>query len=1084
MKRPVVFMFSGQGSQYYQMGKELFKGNTVFRHWMLKLDDLVRSMIGSSIIEELYEKRSISESFDCLMFTHPSIFMVEFAMAQTMIEAGIEADYVLGVSMGEYAAAAVSGVISIETALQALMRQVNIFELNCDAGGMLAILKKPQLFDDWPLLHENVELAAVNYASHFVVSGAVQKIDAIIRQLKQQDIIFQRLPVSYAFHSSMIEPCKPDFIKYLGSIAHHRPKIAFVSSTTASTLLSVNIDHFWQVIRRRILFEQTLKAMTRSNEYIYLDLGPSGTLKSFVNNIHAGVKSASYAVMSPFGGELERLNNVVCDIRKKNLSKVSKEQKKMLGFVFTGQGAQFKGMGKGLFEAFETVCAKANEILGYSIETLCLSDPDNLLNQTRYTQPAIYVVNAMLYYNKIQEARREADFLAGHSIGEYNALLAAEVFDFETGLKLVKKRAELMDFAGGGKMAAVIGLKADKIKAVIESEGLHDVAIANYNSPIQTVVAGSKDQIDRAQAFMLKAGAKHYIILNVSGAFHTSRMSTAKLEYKKFVDSFSFAEPVVPVISNLHAKPYRAGETMHTLIEQIDHPVQWVESIQYLVRQGVNEFIEIGAKKILTGLIQQIEQEIDQKGISNVGSRKRIASAESLLPANLITPDTLGSRGFRNEHRLKYAYLTGSMYKGISSEEMVIRMGQAGLMGFFGTGGLTTAEIEKAIQSIKSRLNNGQVFGLNLLHNPNNSALEEYTVDLFIKHQVRRIEASAFMDIRPSLVRYRLKGLRQRSDGKVHTENKIIAKVSRPEIAEIFLSPPPQKIVTSLLAAGHINKLEAEISQYVPMADALCAEADSAGHTDQGVAYALMPAILRLRDTMVAKYKYGKPFWVGAAGGIGTPEAAAAAFILGADFILTGSINQCTVEAATSEEAKNLLQDMNVQDTDYAPAGDMFEWGAKVQVLKRGLFFPARANKLYDIYCRCNSLDDIDEVTRKQIEQKYFKKSFQEVYEEVKQFCPPEVIEKAERNPKNKMALVFRWYFGHCSRLALTGCKADKVDFQIHCGPALGSFNQWVKGTHLENWRNRHVDEIAEKLMIETAKLLNQRFQTMAAREN
>src|SRR5262249_24592935 len=156
----------------------------------------------------------------------------------------------------------------------------------------------------------------------------------------------------------------------------------------------------------------------------------------------------------------------------------------------------------------------------------------------------------------------------------------------------------------------------------------------------------------------------------------------------------------------------------------------------------------------------------------------------------------------------------------------------------------------------------------------------------------------------------------------------------------------------------------------------ICVEADSGGHTDGGVAYALMPAMIRLRDEMMAKYHYDKPIRVGAAGGIGTPESAAAAFIMGADFILTGSINQCSVEAGTSDAVKDILQGLNVQDKSYAPAGDMFELGAKVQVVRKGLFFPARANKLYDLYQRFNSIDEIDEKTQQQIQEKYFQRSF------------------------------------------------------------------------------------------------------------
>lgn len=298
----------------------------------------------------------------------------------------------------------------------------------------------------------------------------------------------------------------------------------------------------------------------------------------------------------------------------------------------------------------------------------------------------------------------------------------------------------------------------------------------------------------------------------------------------------------------------------------------------------------------------------------------------------------------------------------------------------------------------------------------------------------------------------------------------------------LFLTPPPERVLNKLLEAGKITAEEAQLAKKVPMADDVCVEADSGGHTDMGVAYTLMPALLKLRDDMMAQYKYARRIRIGAAGGIGTPEAAAAAIILGADFIVTGSINQCTVEGGISDVVKDMLQQMNVQDTEYAPAGDMFELGAKVQVMRKGVFFPARANKLYTLYVQYNSLDGIDAKTRSQLEDKYFKRSFADIWSDCESFFSkndPAQLARAEKSPKHKMALVFRWYFRMTTRIALKGDVSRKVDFQVQCGPALGAFNQWIKGTPLEDWHNRHVDEIAEKLMQATAALLNSRIKTL-----
>jgi trans-AT polyketide synthase, acyltransferase and oxidoreductase domains len=444
-----------------------------------------------------------------------------------------------------------------------------------------------------------------------------------------------------------------------------------------------------------------------------------------------------------------------------------------------------------------------------------------------------------------------------------------------------------------------------------------------------------------------------------------------------------------------------------------------------------------------------------------------------------ISPEQLGSPVFRQRHRVKYAYVAGAMYKGIASKELVIAMGRASLLGFLGTGGLKFDRIESDLRSIQSQLLGKGVYGLNLLASPFKPDLEESTVDILLRHGVPRVEAAAFTQITPALVRYRVSGLSIGPNGAIKIPHLVLAKVSRPEVAEQFLSPPPPALVQRLAESRAITRVEADLARLIPMADDLCVEADSGGHTDRGVLQALLPVILQLRDELAQKHSYRLPICVGAAGGLGTPHAVAAAFILGADFVLTGSVNQCTVEAGTSDAVKDLLQQANVQDTDIVPAGDMFEMGGKVQVFKRGLLFPARAKKLYDLYRQYSSLDQIDAQTRSQIENRYFKRSFAEVYAETKDYylrVMPEIIERAERDPKQKMALIFRWYLVHTNRLALRGDPDDKVDYQIHCGPALGAFNQWVKGSALEQWRHRHVDEIAERLMIGAAELLDDRF--------
>ncbi|WP_438018410.1 PfaD family polyunsaturated fatty acid/polyketide biosynthesis protein [Sorangium sp. So ce315] len=450
----------------------------------------------------------------------------------------------------------------------------------------------------------------------------------------------------------------------------------------------------------------------------------------------------------------------------------------------------------------------------------------------------------------------------------------------------------------------------------------------------------------------------------------------------------------------------------------------------------------------------------------------------------MINATSLGDPEFRADYGLKYAYVAGAMYKGIASKELVVAMGKAGHIAFLGTGGLDLDEVESSIRYIQSELSNapGGSYGMNLLSNLEAPDQEERAVDLYLRYGIRCVEAAAFVRITSALVRYRVKGIRADPEMGAVPAQRVLAKVSRPEVASAFMQPPPDRVLRDLVASGGITAREAELAGFIPMADDVCVEADSGGHTDRGVAYALMPAMFALRDEMMARYRYGRRIRVGAAGGIGAPAAAAAAFVMGADFILTGSINQCTREARTSDSVKALLQQIDVQDTAYAPAGDMFELGAKVQVVRRGLFFPARANRLHELYMRHNSLDEVDPTTRRQIEHKYFKRSFEQVWEETRAYYAetnPRKLGEIERSPKQKMAAVFRWYFAHTTRLALDGIEDERFDYQIHCGPALGAFNRWVKGTDIEPWQNRRVAELAERLMRGTAELLTARFSAM-----
>ncbi|WP_234859387.1 ACP S-malonyltransferase [Aquimarina aquimarini] len=739
-------------------------------------------------------------------------------------------------------------------------------------------------------------------------------------------------------------------------------------------------------------------------------------------------------------------------------------------FLFPGQGSQYKGMGQDLFGLFPEQVSIADDILGYSIQDLCLNDPLVKLQETEYTQPAIYVVSVLAYLKEKKEGNIP-NFVAGHSLGEYSALFAAKVFDFATGLKLVQERGRLMSQARNGGMAAILGLQKEEIEQILRENGLENqITIANYNTPSQIVVSGQKEEIIQAQSIFEDVdNCRAYILLRVSGAFHSNLMKDAANSFEYYLQQFSFAEPEISVIANTTARVYKA-DVKTTLCDQITNPVQWNDTIRYMMGAGITDFYEIGPGTILTGLTTKIKSQSSPLVIKDdkKGSHQQIRESNN----KITKTHGLGDESFKKDYKVKYAYVTGGMAHGIASKELVVAMAKSGFLSFFGTGGLPLSEVENAIVYLKEVLGEKHPYGMNLVHSP----LESQTIQLYLDHDVKVVEVSAYIQASKALVLYRLKGLEEKENGQVICKNKIIAKISRPEVAKQFLLSPPQNLVNQLLEEGVITSQQAHLSQFVSLADDLCVEADSGGHTDQRSAFTVLPAIMSLREELKEEVKYPDYIRIGLGGGIGTPESATAAFMLGADFILTGSINQCTVEAGTSEVVKELLATMNVQDTGYSPAGDMFELGSKVQVLKKGVFFPARANKLYELYRRYNSIDELDEKTKKLLEEKYFKKGLSEVYEEVKIYHREHELNFEAKSEKQKMASIFKWYFSRSSRLALEGDKNHIVDFQIWCGPALGAFNQWVKGTRFENWKERYVSEIAVLLMEETTELLEKRI--------
>lgn len=421
------------------------------------------------------------------------------------------------------------------------------------------------------------------------------------------------------------------------------------------------------------------------------------------------------------------------------------------------------------------------------------------------------------------------------------------------------------------------------------------------------------------------------------------------------------------------------------------------------------------------------------------------------------------SPGFCDFFKVGAPYVAGAMAGGIASTQLVQSLSRVGVLSFFGSGGLSLDAVETALAELSSEI--GQ-WGCNLLHNPSEPSVEERTVDLFLQYGVSCISASAYMRLSKALVRYRILGLAERS-GTPHSVHKIFAKVSHPSVVKQFLSPAPLKMVQELLRDGLITPEQATLAHRVPMADAITVEGDSGGHTDSRPLSVILPSVLQLRDQAMDQHKYDAAIWVGAAGGIATPMAIQGALAMGAEYVLLGSVHQATVEAGTSDLVKDMLSKMDVTDCALGIAPDMFEIGAHVQVLKKGTMYAQRSKKLYALYQSFDSIESLPKHEKGRLEKQVFQASIDTIWQETERYWhrDPSQLQRAERDPKHKMALIFRWYLGNSSRWAREGTAERKKDFQIWCGPSLGGFNQWVAGTPLENWTERKVATVVQTLL-------------------
>jgi trans-AT polyketide synthase/acyltransferase/oxidoreductase domain-containing protein len=433
-----------------------------------------------------------------------------------------------------------------------------------------------------------------------------------------------------------------------------------------------------------------------------------------------------------------------------------------------------------------------------------------------------------------------------------------------------------------------------------------------------------------------------------------------------------------------------------------------------------------------------------------------------------LRPEQLGDPAFLRAHGARFPYVAGAMANGVSGEALVIAMANAGFLAFFGNGAVAPARIEQAIQRIQAACPGRANWGFNLLPTPYNPQEEIVNVELFLRYGVPTLSASAWMEAALPVVWYRAHGIHRLPSGEIVTPNRVVAKLSRPDMARMFMEPAPEEILRTLVGQGRLTAAQAELARRVPLADDIDAEADSAGHTDRRPALPLLGALLAVRDEAMAAHDYQRPVRVGLAGGIASPASVAAAFTAGAAYVLTGSINQACLEADTSTIAKEMLAEADLGSVTMAPSGNFFEIGASVQVLKHRNLYAPRAAKLYELYRTHRSIDELSAADRQLLEKRIFRETLDACWQMVADYWTernPEILVKAEQDPHFKMALLFRAYLGLSSRWAKEGLAERAVDYQIWCGPAMGAFNQWAKGSFLERLEDRSVVTVAENLI-------------------
>ncbi|WP_434739712.1 acyltransferase domain-containing protein [Micromonospora sp. SH-82] len=695
----------------------------------------------------------------------------------------------------------------------------------------------------------------------------------------------------------------------------------------------------------------------------------------------------------------------------------------MRAWVFPGQGSQHRDMGAELFDRFPDLAETAGQIIGVPVRDLCRDVHGEYLGQTRYVQPAVFVVSALAAEAASADGP-PPDVVAGHSLGEFAALHVAGSLDFETALRLVVRRGEVMGRVSGGGMAALLGLPLEWVEQTLA--GLPDLELANHNLPDQFVVGGTAESVRAVVEAVRRHGTGRCVPLAVSVPAHTGFMASAAEEFGRLLRGVRFTAPRIPVISNVTARPHDLDGLADLLRDHVVRPVRWWDTLCHLARSGVTEVTEVGPGEVLTRMWVRAGDRLPRPAPppAPVAPPPAAPAPPAPVPVAPRRGATTGSAALQAEYDISRPCLVGALGHGVTSPTLLRRLCGAGLFGFLGTDGLGTAEVAAALGQLRDLPRYGAAW-------PTSGVDDRAVAQLYLSHDVRAIQVDgARGTVPPQVVRYRF------ADG----DRRVLALTDDMATAVGFLRPADPDLVGALVAVGDLDVTAARRATTVPVATDVAVRRD---------ALDLVPALVRHRDLVAPTVRVG-------VAGVGSPAAVAAAFALGADFVVVTTLAQCTPEAATSDEAKDLLAGLDVTEVRDAPDPELFALGVRSRVAGRGTLYAARAERLYRLYLRHDRLEDIPAADRAGVERVHFGRSLDEVWAEV---AAPVV------DDRHRMALVFGAYCRAATAAAVQGDRRRLLDFRIPCGTDMGTFNRLTVDGPLADWRRRHVDLVVEELM-------------------